>query len=244
VREIEIVSYNPNWPTIFEQEAKILKKIFGALAIKIHHKGSTSVPNLMAKPIIDITIEVEDIAKVNQLNGDLSLIGYNAQGELGMPLRRFFTKGDPRSHHLHVWDKDHDEVLKDLIFRDTLIQNLPTRSNYEKLKLQLAEQYRFEPDNYTMGKDGLIKEILHTANYNGISMVFVLMDCEKQAYKHFMDQEPIQNKSIVVSMGVNFIGAISLNDKGEIERKIITKANEQAEKLINRWLETRILPAH
>jgi GrpB-like predicted nucleotidyltransferase (UPF0157 family) len=244
MHEITVVAYNPKWPQMFEQEAKNLKEIFGELAINIHHKGSTSVPNLMAKPIIDITIEVDDIAMVDQLNQALSAIGYNAHGEYGMPLRRFFTKGDPRSYHLHVWDKGHAEIEKDLLFRETLIQNQPARIAYECLKQKLCEQHRFEPDKYTLGKDRLVKEILRAANYNGLSMVFVLMDseAEKQAYRKFMEKEPIQDRSLVISQGVNFIGAVSLNEKGDIDQKVISCAHEQAERLIARWFETRTLP--
>lgn len=239
MREITLSDYNPQWPQLFSQEAKLLKEIFGDLAINIYHKGSTSVPNLMAKPIIDITIEVEDISKVNQLNETLAAIGYSALGEYGMPLRRLFAKGDPRTHHLHVWDRGHDEIAKDLLFRDTLIQNAAARIAYENLKQKLGAQHRFEPDQYTMGKDRLIKEILRTANYNGLSMVFVLLENEKQAYRNFMNEEPIQDKSLVISLGVNFIGAISLNENGDVDRKVITSANELAKKLIARWLETR-----
>ncbi len=239
MREITVVAYNPEWPKIFEQEARILKEIFGDLSINIYHKGSTSVLNLMAKPIIDITIEVEDISKVNQLNKSLAAVGYGALGEYGMPLRRLFAKGDPRTHHLHVWDKGHDEIAKDLLFRETLIQNAPACIAYESLKQKLGAQHQFEPDQYTMGKDRLIKEILRAANYDGISMVFVLLETEKQAYRNFMNEEPIQDKSLVISLGVNFIGAISLNENGDVNRKVITSANEQAEKLIARWLETR-----
>jgi GrpB-like predicted nucleotidyltransferase (UPF0157 family) len=239
MREITIVAYNPEWPKMFDQEAKILKEIFGDLAINVYHKGSTSVPNLMAKPNIDITIEVEDISKVNQLNKSLAAVGYGALGEYGMPLRRLFAKGNPRTHHLHVWDKGHDEIAKDLLFRDTLIQNAAARIAYENLKQKLSAQHRFEPDQYTMGKDRLIKEILRAANYNGLSMVFFLLESEKQAYRNFMVEEPVQHKSLVISQGVNFIGAISLNKNGDIDRKVITSANEQAEKLISRWLETK-----
>lgn len=241
MREITIVAYNPEWPRKFEQEAKKLKEIFGALAINIHHKGSTSVPNLMAKPIIDITVEVDDIAKVDQLNETLSLIGYKAHGEHGMPLRRFFTKGNPRSHHLHVWDKGHAEIAKDLLFRDTLIQNTPAREAYENLKQKLSKEHRFEPDKYTMAKYRLVQEILRTASYKGLSMVFVLTESEKQAYKNFMKAEPIEHKSLIISLGVNFIGALLLNEQNNIERKVIIKEHEAAEKLISRWLETRPL---
>jgi uncharacterized protein YggL (DUF469 family) len=90
-----------------------------------------------------------------------------------------------------------------------------------------------------MGKDRLIKEILRTASYNGLSIVFVLLESEKQAYRNFMNEDFVQNKSLVLSQGVNFIGAISLNENGAVDRKVITCANEQTEKLITRWLETR-----
>ena len=86
---------------------------------------------------------------------------------------------------------------------------------------------------------GKIAEILRAENYNGLSMVFVLHESEKQAYKNFMNEDFVQNKSLVISQGVNFIGAISLNENGAVDRKVIRCANEQAEKLIARWLETR-----
>jgi len=241
MKEITLVAYNPEWPKLFAQEAKALKKVFKDLSIAIYHKGSTSVPNLMAKPIIDITIEVEDIAKVSQLNEALVTIGYDALGEYGMPLRRLFKKTDPNSYNLHVWDKGHDEITKDLLFRNALIQNLQARLAYANLKKKLKDQHQFEPQQYIFGKDRLIKEILRNAQYNGLSMVFVLLDSEKQAYQKFMQEEPVQNQSLVVTQGVNFIGALSLNINGDIHRKNITKAHSQVDKLINRWLETRNL---
>lgn len=241
MKEIRLAAYNPAWPKLFAQEAKALKKIFKDLSIAIYHKGSTSVPNLMAKPVIDITIEVEDIAKVSQLNQSLAAIGYGALGECGMPLRRLFKKTDPHSYNLHVWDKGHDEIAKDLLFRNALIQNPQARLVYENLKKKLKDQYQFEPEQYLFGKDRLIKEILRSAQYNGLSMVFVLLDSEKQAYQKFMQEEFLQNQSLVVTQGVNFIGALSLNKNGNIHKKNITKAHSQVDKLINRWLETRNL---
>lgn len=241
MKEIRLAAYNPAWPKLFAQEAKSLKKIFKDLSIAIYHKGSTSVPNLMAKPVIDITIEVEDIAKVSQLNQSLAAIGYGALGECGMPLRRLFKKTDPYSYNLHVWDKGHDEIAKDLLFRNALIQNPQARLAYENLKKKLKDQHQFEPEQYLFGKDRLIKEILRNAQYNGLSMVFVLLGSEKQAYQKFMQEEFLQNKSLVVAQGVNFIGALSLNKNGDIHKKNITKAHSQVDKLINRWLETRNL---
>ena len=82
---------------------------------------------------------------------------------------------------------------------------------------------------------------MRSAQYNGLSMVFVLLDSEKQAYQKFMQEEFLQNQSLVVTQGVNFIGALSLNKNGNIHKKNITKAHSQVDKLINRWLETRNL---
>ncbi len=241
MQEITLSAYNPQWPQQFAQEAEVLKEIFKELAVAIHHKGSTSVPNLMAKPIIDITVEVEDISKVSQLNEDLASIGYSAQGEYGMPLRRLFKKNDPQAYNLHVWDKDHAEIKKDLLFRDTLIQNQTACLGYENLKKKLKDQYPFDSEQYIFGKDRLIKEILRVAGYNGLSMVFVLLEAEKQAYRKFMNEDFVPNKSIVISQGVNFIGAFSLNENDDIGCKVITTAHAQVEKLICRWLETRSL---
>lgn len=239
MKEITLAAYNPEWPKLFTQEAKVLKKVFKDLSIAIYHKGSTSVPNLMAKPIIDITIEVEDIAKVSQLNQALVAIGYEALGEYGMPLRRFFTKTNPQAYNLHVWDKGHDEIAKDLLFRNALIQNSQARLAYENLKKKLKDQHQFEPEQYIFGKDRLIKEILRNAQYNGLSMMFALLEIEKQAYRNFIQEEPLQNQSLVILQGVNFIGALSLSKNGDIHQKNITKSHSQVDKLINRWLETR-----
>lgn len=241
MQEIILSDYNPQWPKLFAQEAENLKNIFGELAIAIHHKGSTSVPNFMAKPIIDITIEVEDISKVSQLNRSLVHLGYNALGEYGMPLRRFFTKTSPQAYNLHVWDRGHDEIAKDLLFRDALIQSPEVRATYENLKRKLRDQFQFNRDQYIFGKDRLIKEILRAAGYNGLSMVHVLLDAEKQAYQNFMQEDPVSNKSLVVSQGVTFIGAFSLDENNNIKQKVITASHEKVKKLIDRWLQTRSL---
>jgi len=239
MQEIILSAYNSQWPKLFAQEAETLKGIFKDLAIAIHHKGSTSVPNLMAKPIIDITIEVEDIAQVCKLNQFLAAIGYDALGEYGMPLRRFFIKTNPQSYNLHVWDKGHAEIAKDLLFRDALIQNSEVRATHENLKKKLRDQFQFDREQYIFGKDRLIKEILRIAGYDGLSMVHVLLDAEKQAYQNFMKEEPIPNKSLVVSQGVTFIGAFSLDENDNVKQKNIISSHEQVEKLIDRWLQTK-----
>lgn len=92
-RLIQVVPYDPNWPIKFAEEAKEVKIALGRNCIKIHHIGSTSVPDLSAKPIIDMVPVVLDITKVDDINTAMSALGYEAKGEYGMPFRRYFQKG-------------------------------------------------------------------------------------------------------------------------------------------------------
>ena len=89
---IEVVPYEPNWPMEFEQEAGQIKKALGDNCIEIHHIGSTSIPNLAAKPIIDMIPVVLDISKVDSANAAMQALGYEAKGEYGMLFRRYFQK--------------------------------------------------------------------------------------------------------------------------------------------------------
>src|SRR5580698_1970268 len=87
-RTIEVVPYNPEWPQMFEAEAALIKKALGDNCIAIHHIGSTSIPGLSAKPIIDILPVVKDILKVDAK--PIEALGYQAKGENGMAFRRYF----------------------------------------------------------------------------------------------------------------------------------------------------------
>src|SRR6056297_2564109 len=99
-RKIEVVEYDKNWPKLFKEEADLIREIFKDEIIEIFHIGSTSVPGLKAKPIIDIMPIVKKIEEVDKKNEDMKKIGYEPKGEYGIIGRRFFMKGgDDRSHH-------------------------------------------------------------------------------------------------------------------------------------------------
>ena len=100
-RTIEVVPHDPKWAARFRKEAVFLKSIFGPEMLDVHHIGSTSVPGLAAKPIIDLLVEVADISKIDAYNDRLSELGYIPKGEFGIPGRRFFIKGseENRTHH-------------------------------------------------------------------------------------------------------------------------------------------------
>lgn len=104
MRKAEVFSYNENWKQMFRDEAKKLRSIFGNEIIDIHHIGSTSVPELKAKPIIDILSVVRDIHIIDNNNDEMKKVGYEPKGENGIPGRRYFQKGgDNRTHHVHIY---------------------------------------------------------------------------------------------------------------------------------------------
>ena len=98
MRKIEVFDYDPAWPQMFELERESLHRILGTVAISIHHIGSTAVPGLSAKPVIDIIVEATSVADIDCLEPSIAGIGYEPKGEFRIPGRRFFQKaGDNRT---------------------------------------------------------------------------------------------------------------------------------------------------
>jgi GrpB-like predicted nucleotidyltransferase (UPF0157 family) len=160
VRKVEVVSYHNDWPEQFQAEAEALSAIFGSLLLSIHHFGSTAIPGISAKPIIDILIIVTDVQAVDDLNDALRALHYMAVGEYGIPGRRFFYKGthDLRTHHLHVYQRGNPHILRHLAFRDYMRAHPPTARAYSQLKEHLALQFPEDMDRYIEGKNAFIQE--------------------------------------------------------------------------------------
>jgi GrpB-like predicted nucleotidyltransferase (UPF0157 family) len=165
LRRIRIVSHDERWPDLFSAESVALATAFGGLAMEIHHVGSTSVPGLPAKPIIDILIVVDDIGQVDSLNPAMLALGYEPQGEYGIRGRRFFTKGGnlKRSHHVHVFQHDHPEVGAMLDFRDYLRSHPSQAAEYGRLKEEVAQLCKDDVTTYNAGKDAFVKELIREA---------------------------------------------------------------------------------
>ena len=160
-RDVIVVAYDPQWPARFAEEAARLAPVFGRELITIHHIGSTSIPGMAAKPIIDMMPVVQQIAAVDALNPVMESLDYEARGEYGIPGRRYFVKGQgaQRSHHVHVFAVDHPDVARHLNFRDFLIAHPTEAAAYASLKQALARQFPYDMEAYIAGKDGFIKEI-------------------------------------------------------------------------------------
>ena len=159
-REIHVLTYNPKWKKKFEAEATILRDVFGDLLLDIHHIGSTSIPNMNAKPIIDILISVADIEAVESFNDKMKSHGYESRGEQGIPGRRYFRRGLPQhSHHVHVYQIGDPNLERHIAFRDYLITHSARAIEYSKMKASLAQQFRYDPVSYNKGKAELAAQI-------------------------------------------------------------------------------------
>ena len=160
-RKVKIVSFNAAWAETFRVESDALEPVLGNIALGIHHIGSTSIPGACAKPIIDMMPVVTDINLIGSLNYEFEAIGYVPREEFGIPGRRFFTKdtAGERSHHIHIYQVGHPEIIRHLAFRDYLRSHPEQLAAYCLLKNDLARRYPDDINAYTDGKTVFIREI-------------------------------------------------------------------------------------
>ncbi|MCH8814740.1 MAG: GrpB family protein [Chloroflexi bacterium] len=152
--QIIIADYDPSWPTMFEEERTIIGNVIGDTTADIQHIGSTSVPGLAAKPIIDIIISVAAIDRARNLCVEpLTTVGYEyvPEYEIVMPERLFFRKGDPRSRHIHMAVRDTAFWRRHIFLRDYLRVHPETAKEYADLKKRLAKEHGTDMDGYTDG---------------------------------------------------------------------------------------------
>lgn len=157
--KVRLSEYDKKWIQMFEDEAGFLAGIFKDEVVNFEHFGSTSVPDMKAKPVIDMMCLVKDIEKIDLFNRDLQLLGYDVAGEWGIPGRRLFRKGgDDRTHHIHVYQYNHPQIRRHLVFRDYLRIHPDEVERYTGFKEKLAERYD-ETSLYSKAKAPFIKEM-------------------------------------------------------------------------------------
>lgn len=158
---IVVVAYDPAWPAEFEAEAQRIARALGSNVVALHHIGSTAIPGMFAKPILDILLEVDDLAALDRETGALQALGYEAMGEFGIPRRRYFRKSNAagvRTHHLHAFQVGDAEIERHLAFRDYLIAHPAAAQAYGALKQELARRFVDDRQAYMDGKDAFVKE--------------------------------------------------------------------------------------
>jgi GrpB-like predicted nucleotidyltransferase (UPF0157 family) len=165
---VKIEDYDPNWPKEFEVEQQRLLETFGDKILAIEHIGSTSIPGLAAKPIIDMVAAVKSFDDLEEFIDGLQKLGYEYMPERMFNDRKFFPKGprESRTHHLNlVLQGNFEQWVKPIAFRDYLRNHSQEREEYAKLKTTLANKHANDRATYTRLKDSFFHSVLKKANY-------------------------------------------------------------------------------
>lgn len=168
---IELVPYDVQWPKMAELEIKKLREILPSNhIIDIQHVGSTAIPGMLAKPIVDIQIAVKSLEIIKPIAIDaLKKLGYEFWYENPDPERMFFVKGMPpfgekRTHHVHIVEPTSRHWQGKILFRDYLLAHPDVANEYVNLKQELAQQYTYDREQYTDAKTKFINAVLKKAN--------------------------------------------------------------------------------
>lgn len=172
---IELVVYNPEWPFLAAQEMQKLRELLpDAHIIDIQHVGSTAVPGIMSKPILDIQIAVDSLHAIKETAiATLTAVDYIFWPDNPDTERMFFVKGMPpfgkkRSHHVHICEYTSRHWRNKIFFRDYLKQYPEMAAEYEALKLKLEKQCRYDREKYTEAKTAFVGRILELSSAQAI----------------------------------------------------------------------------
>ncbi|MES2214422.1 MAG: bifunctional GrpB family protein/GNAT family N-acetyltransferase [Pseudomonadota bacterium] len=187
MKAIEVTPYNDIWPKLFEAEALRIQSALGDNLKQIHHIGSTAVPGLPAKPIIDIIATAQDVSACIK---DLEEIGYTYKGEYNIPFRFYFSRP---GFHLHIYEAENQEVESpelelNIIFRDYLRKTPEAAREYSDLKSELIKRNeKIHPvfSSYALGKDAFIRKILKASGFDKVRMMHCAHEMEWEAAKNF-----------------------------------------------------------
>jgi GrpB-like predicted nucleotidyltransferase (UPF0157 family) len=164
--QIVVVDYDPEWPGMFEQERTRLAAALGPLVLMIEHIGSTSVPGLAAKPIIDLLIGVQSLPAAQARSIEtLSAMGYAYLPDYTswLPGEIFFRKGMPWTHHVHVMEPSNPRWENRLLFRDYLRAHPDSARAYATLKRDLAVAFRDDIAAYRTAKNDFVADVVAKA---------------------------------------------------------------------------------
>jgi GrpB-like predicted nucleotidyltransferase (UPF0157 family) len=167
---VRVVPYDAAWPELFVNEADRLHEHFmrQKLAIVIEHTGSTAVPGLAAKPILDILAGRPPGELVRPYVDTLIVAGYVHRGEQEIPGREFFRRGNPRAYHVHLTTIGSSFWQDHLTLRDRLRADSSLRDRYAELKRELAAEFPRDREAYISGKESFVKEVLRNSAPPGV----------------------------------------------------------------------------
>lgn len=232
LKPLVIVKYDAGWPKFFHEEAEKMKTFMGDCIVDIQHVGSTSVPGLSAKPIIDMILVTKDLeaAKLRLTSSDL---GYRYKGEYNLPLRDLYGKNSGYEVYLHVHQVGSPEIILNLLFRDFLIAHSDARDQYEQVKIMASqsagasEKVETGITRYNLMKNDMIVSILQKTGFDGLCVRFATQDAEHEAFEQsrlsffsgiygsdHVESVSQNAKKFVLYKGTEIIGASGLSDLG------------------------------
>jgi GrpB-like predicted nucleotidyltransferase (UPF0157 family) len=161
-KQVLVVPYDPAWPTLFVAERDRLTAALAGLPMQVEHMGSTAVPGLAAKPILDLLAGYPAGADVAPYIEAMVRAGYVHRGPQGIPGREFFRRGQPRAYHLHMAEAGGDFWRAHLAFRDALRAAPALRDAYAALKHELAARYPNDRPSYIDGKTEFVLQVVQS----------------------------------------------------------------------------------
>lgn len=157
--KVRLTDFSENWVRLFQEEAEFLTTIFKDEILRFEHFGSTSVPGMKAKPVIDMMCIVKDISRVDLYNDIMQSLGYDVAGDWGIPGRRLFRKGEEnRTHHIHFYETDNHHIERHLLFRDYLRCHPIEVARYSRFKEELALLFE-NTSEYSPAKKAFVSEM-------------------------------------------------------------------------------------
>lgn len=161
---LKLAPFSKSWRKLFDEEKRIFLDIIGDCILDIEHIGSTAIEGALAKPIIDILVSLRKFEDGFACVKPLESIGYEFRGELGQPGRHYFVKGrQVVTHHVHMFQKNHPDFEKHILFRDYLNRHPDYVRKYCDLKKKFLERYRNNRESYTESKTPFIEDVVRKA---------------------------------------------------------------------------------
>jgi len=157
---VRLLDSTPLWTELYQEEAKRIRTAIGHLIIDIQHVGSTAIPGIKAKPILDMIVGVARIGDARSCQGPLEAIGYDYIVHAGLTNDHVFGKGVARTHFLHVVEYGSAEWTNPLRFRDRLRKDAGLAQQYDRLKEELKDRFGNNPAEYTSEKLRFIREVI------------------------------------------------------------------------------------
>lgn len=162
-RPVELVPYDPAWAAAFERERTLITEVLRDAVVAIHHVGSTAIPGMLAKPVIDIMVTLPRLDEATDCIGPLREIGYYFRDHPDNDDRRFFRKGTPRTHHVHLVEHGSRGAAATLAFRDALRADAALRDRYAELKRALQQAHPRDTIAFSQDKGAFVREVLERA---------------------------------------------------------------------------------